>query len=76
MQLTFVVDLAVHGGAGGFAVRLRRLEIDIRAYGSMQQRLRRPIVVAQWRLRVIGTALHQATQSVQLQREEETDSSR
>lgn len=65
--LTFVVDLAVHGGAGGFAVRFRRLEIDICAYGSMQQRLRRPIVVAQRRLRVIGAALHQAAQSVQLQ---------
>lgn len=65
--LTFVVDLAVHGGAGGFAVRFRRLEIDICAYGSMQQRLRRSIIIAQRRLRVIGTTLHQAAQSVQLQ---------
>lgn len=61
---TFVVHLAVHGGAGGLAVRLRRLEVNVRADGSVQQRLGRPVVVAQGRLRVVGAALHQAAQGV------------
>jgi len=61
---TFVVDLAVHGGAGGLAVRLRRLEINVGADGPVQERLGRPVIVAQGRLRVVGAALHQAAQGV------------
>lgn len=65
VALTFIIDLAVHGGAGGLC--LRRLEVNVRANGSMQQRLRRTIVVAQRSLGMVGTALHQAAQCVQLE---------
>lgn len=64
--ITFIVDLAVHGGAGGLAVRLRRLEINIGANGPVQERLGRPVIVAQGRFRVVWTALHQAAQGMQL----------
>lgn len=64
------MHIAEHAGAH-FA-RLLGAKVDVGANGSMQQRLRRPKVVAQRRLGMLGCALHEAAQRVQLQEMAET----